>query len=348
MRKKREMQKFCGSLQQMVRSRLVTYQDGFAAGMRCIQVKSGELEYELMVDKCLDPSTISYQGINIGFLTKPGLQGGGFFDANKAEAPRSIMCGAMMTCGFENIHGHLSLEGKEYPTHGRMRSTPAEQFGTDCYWKEDSCTIQSHGEMRESEIFGENIVLRRMVETSYPIPAIHFRDQIENQGFREEPFCFLYHCNIGYPFLEPGCRMYLPDKKCMPRDFAAEEGISKWNLMEDPIDNAPEQVFLHELYGDSQGNTLGCVVNERLHLGYCVRFNLHQMPYLVEWKTIASGDYAWAMEPCNTGFGGRKEAEDFLEPGEIREHHLTIEILEGEEAIEKCRKEIGALAPTII
>lgn len=49
--------------------------------------------------------------------------------------------------------------------HGRMRTTPAEHAGADAYFDGDEYVISVKGEMREAELFGENMVLRRTIET---------------------------------------------------------------------------------------------------------------------------------------------------------------------------------------
>ena len=91
---------------------------------------------------------------------------------------------------------------------------------------------------------------------------IVFTDEIENQGFEEQPLCFLYHCNAGYPFLVPGLRIVMPSIMTGPRDAAAEAGKSRWNVMDEPEPGAPEQVFQHELAEDQNGNTFAAFVNE--------------------------------------------------------------------------------------
>ena len=88
--------------------------------------------------------------------------------------------------------------------------------------------------MREAQIFGENLVLRRTIETTYGSREIVFTDEIENQGFENQPLCFLYHCNAGYPFLVPGLRVVMPSIFCSPRDADAKAGEADWNVMDEP------------------------------------------------------------------------------------------------------------------
>lgn len=212
----------CGHMDQVAGVRQMEFQDGRAAGLRCAMIHNGPLELPLMLDKCLDPAWIRYKGINLSLLTKPGLQGRNPYDTAGDEAVRSIMGGAMFTCGLGNVHGNRVVDGVEYPVHGRMRTTPAEKISMDAFWENGEYKILVSGEMREAQIFGENLVLRRTIETTYGSREIVFTDEIENQGFEDQPLCFLYHCNAGYPFLVPGLRVVMPSIFCGPRDADAK------------------------------------------------------------------------------------------------------------------------------
>lgn len=55
--------------------------------------------------------------------------------------------------------------------------------------------------MREAELFGENLTLRRTITTRYGENRICIEDEITNEGFRREPMMLLYHMNVGYPLL---------------------------------------------------------------------------------------------------------------------------------------------------
>lgn len=341
MSRKEALLRLVGSMEQLAWIRPVTVQDGRAAGMRCILVKNGQLEFGLMQDKCLDPAWISYKGMNLTFLTKPGLQGPFFGDPAGPNASRSIMAGGMMTCGLEHIHGAIELEGKAYPTHGRIRVTPGEKLGMDARFVDDDYIVSAWGEMREAEIFGENLILRRRVETVYGQEAFTVQDEIENQAFGQAPLCLLYHCNFGYPLLEPGCRLVLPSLSCVPRD--AHSDPEQWAQMPPPMDGAPEQVFLHRCGAHANGDTLGAVVNDRLGIALCVRWNVKELPLLTQWKSVASGDYAMALEPCNTGLAGRAQPGGFLQPLEQKSITLRFCVVEGREEIAKLEAECETL-----
>ena len=332
---RQEMLRKVGSLQQTADVRKVTYADGRAKGMEAWQVKNGPLQFTVMKDKCLDLAELSYKGINLNFLSKPGLQGRNHYDTNGDEAQRSIMGGMMFTCGLENICAPYEGE-KNYPMHGRIRTTPAEHTGVHTGWEGDTYCMKIRGEMREAELFGENLLMEREITTRFPGKEITIRDTIENQGFREEPAMLLYHFNVGYPLLDEGARIVLPTRKVTPRDEAAAPHTDSYHIMEAPIDNEPEYVFLHDLAADEEGKTFAAVINEKLGLGIQLSFYKKNLPYFMQWKSLASGDYVIGLEPANSSVYGRKYHEErgdlhTIAPFEKEVRQLTITILEGEE-----------------
>lgn len=324
-----------GHISQVADVREISFEEGRADGMKAWQIKNGPLQFTVMKDKCLDLAELSYKGIQMNFLSKPGLQGRNHYDTNKAEAQRSIMGGMLFTCGLENICAPYEGE-KDYPMHGRIRTTPAEHTGAKTVWKEDGYEITVHGQMREAELFGENLLLKRKIITSYPGKQIVIEDTIENQGFRAEPAMLLYHFNAGYPLLDEGARIILPTMQIIPRDDIAAAHMDGWDWMEAPADNEPEYVFLHRLAADEEGNSFGAVINEKLGLGICLTFNQKSLPYFMQWKSLASGDYVVGLEPANSSVYGRGYHEHhgnlhLIQPFHEEVRKLTITILEGQE-----------------
>jgi len=340
---KSEILRYTGNIQQLAYVRPVTYNDGRAEDLSMILLKSGYLEAGFMSGKCLDPAWISWRGLNLGFLPKQGLMGRDACDVDGARAIRTIMPGSMFTCGLDNIHGSQQIDGKDYPTHGTIRTTPAEKICTDAYFDGDDYRLKISGEMREGALFGENLVLRRSINTVLGEKGFTVTDEVENQAFSPTPVCILYHCNFGYPLLEEGCRLILPSLGCSPRDDDAKAGLDSICRMEAPVDNAPEQVFMHKMAADANGGTFAALVNDRLGIGLKISWNTTALPLLTQWKSPASGDYALAVEPTNTGFGGRRAAGDILEPLEKKSFSVSFTILDGAEDIARAEKDCAAL-----
>lgn len=344
-----ELLKKVGSMQQLAYVRPIQYQEGRTSGLKAFEVKNGPLTYHVLGDKCLDVGQFTYKGINMNFLSKPGLQGRNHYDTNGDEALRSIMGGLFFTAGLENICApYTGKDGKDYPMHGRIRTTPAEHLSADAFWKDGEYVLRTSGEMREAELFGENMVLRRSIESRYGQKSITVTDEIENQSYRSEPLMILYHINIGYPLLDEGCELLVPTRSVTPRDEASTGKEAEWNRMDPPKDNEPEYVFIHEPVANEDGEVVVSVLNDELKLGIQIRYTSKYLPRFMEWKSTASGDYVLGLEPSNSSVYGRSYHEEqgdlhMLEPFAKETNVLTFTVLEGEEELKAAREENARL-----
>lgn len=332
-----------GSMEQLVFIRPVKFLEGRAGGLRAFDVQNGPLRFQVLTDKSMDVGQMSFKGVNLTFLSKPGLQGRNPYDTRGQEAQRSIMGGLFFTAGLENICAPCVIDGKEYPMHGRIRSTPAVHLSSDAGWEGEDYVLRLSGESREAELFGENMTLRRTIETRYGTPSITITDEVENQSFRPEPLLLLYHINIGYPLLDEGTELLLPTRSVTPRDEGAAGHEDRWNVMDAPKDNEPEYVFIHEPVPGPDGTVTAAVVNERLGLGLKLRYSASSLPQFMEWKSTASGDYVLGLEPANASVYGRprhSEAGKTLAPFEKEFTKLTFTVLDGAEEIRQARAEI--------
>lgn len=337
-----------GSMQQLAYVRPLEYTEGRSTGLRAFDVKNGPLSYQVLADKCLDVNQFSYRGVNFNFLSKPGLQGRNHYDTHGDEALRSIMGGLFFTAGLENICAPCTVDGKDYPMHGRARTTPAEHLRSDAVWENGRYVLRTSGEIREAELFGENMVLRRCIETRYGEASVTVTDEIENQAYRPEPLMLLYHINLGYPLLDEGTEILLPTRSVTPRDEAARGHEDRWNVMDAPKDNEPEYVFIHEPVADEAGRVVVCVLNDKLGLGLRLTYTAAHLPRFMEWKSIASGDYVIGLEPSNSSVYGRPYHEargsvHHLAPFAKETNVLTFTVLDGAEALQKARAEIARL-----
>ena len=342
---KRELLKYVGSMQQAAYIRPLAYTEGRASGLKAYEVKNGALCYKLMADKCLDMGELSYRGVNFSFLSKPGLQGRGACDTAGDEAIRSIMGGMFFTSGVENVCAPCTVDGVDYPMHGRMRATPGEHLSADAFWAEDGYHLRASAELREAALFGENMTLRRTIETVYGSKTVTMTDVFENEGFRDEPLMLLYHINLGWPFLDENLRLYLSTRKVAPRDAEAGGHEDAWDRMDPPKDNEPEYVFIHDMKPEEDGTLRAVAVNRPLGLGLEIAWNEANLPYFMEWKSIASGDYVMGLEPANSSVYGRPwhEARDTvhrLAPFATETNVLTFTVLDGEDEIDKAISKI--------
>ncbi|MDL2252457.1 aldose 1-epimerase family protein [Ruminococcaceae bacterium OttesenSCG-928-I18] len=334
-----------GSMQQLAYIRPVTHREGLASGLDGYLVKNGELCFEALGDKCLDIGDFSYKGVNFHFLAKPGLIGRTPYDTHGQEAQRSIMGGLFFTSGAENICAPCTVEGKHYPMHGRLRTTPSQHRTADAFWDGDNYLLKLCGEMREAELFGENIVLRRSIETVFGEKSVRICDEFTNEAFRSEPLMLLYHFNLGYPLLDETARVVLPASETCPRDEISRSHQDAWSEMPPPRPNEPEYVFLHSLKTDPEGNTFAALINEKIGLGFKLGFNQRQLPYFMQWKSTASGDYVMGLEPANSSVYGRPYHEKEgtvhrLGAFETERIELTLTVLDGAQEIDTLKQEL--------
>lgn len=346
---KKELYRYIGNMQQLAYVRQVTCNEGRSSGMKLYEVKNECLQYQVMCDKCLDVAGFSYKGMNMNFLSKPGLQGRNHYDTNGQEALRGIMGGLFFTAGLENICAPYKNKTGDYPMHGRMRTTPAEQVSSEEIWTEDGLTLRVSGTMREAELFGENMVLRRTIETVVGEKTMKLTDEIENEAYRDEPLMLLYHINLGYPFLTPDVKLYIPTKQVTARDEAAVGHEKDYDHMEQPKENEPEYVFIHEMKASPEKETWVLAVNPVLNLGMKIKYSMKNLPYFMEWKSIAAGDYVIGLEPSNSSVYGRGYHEKnntlhTLKPFAKEKNEITFTVLDGEEEIQKAINEYRAFA----
>ena len=336
---KKELYQYVGSMQQMAYIRKVTCEEGRSTGLRMFDVKNECLQYQVMCDKCLDVAGLTYKGINMNFLSKPGLQGRNHYDTNGQEALRSIMGGLFFTAGMENICAPYKNEAGEYPMHGRIRTTPAEQVYSKQEWTKHGLVMKVSGNMREAELFGEKMVLHRTIETTVGTKSLKVTDEVENEAFREEPLMLLYHINLGYPFLTPATKLYVPTKKVTPRDEASAGHEKDYDHMDKPKKNEPEYVFIHDIKKTREKRTWVLAVNPYLKLGLKIEYSTKNLPYFMEWKSTAAGDYVIGLEPSNSSVYGRGLHEKngdlhMLKPFEKECNELIFTVLDGEEEIQ--------------
>jgi len=153
---------------------------------------------------------------------------------------------------------------------------------------------------------------------------------------------------MGYPLLDENAILVTPTGELTPRDQEAINGEASYNQCQPPTADYSEQVFYHTLNADQNGDTCVALINKKLSLGAAIHFNKNQLFNFTQWKQMGEGDYVMGMEPCNCYVGGRTDPrnapiQEYLEPGEIRNFDLTIELVNGNEEIASIMKKISKL-----
>jgi hypothetical protein len=349
--KKADLLRRVGHMSQLAPVKRYEMLDGKARGLKVIEVTNGGgLAFTVLEGKALDISAFSYKGVNFNFITKPGLAASEFFNPHNQEFARNFQAGMLYTCGLLNVGPACIDEGMEVSQHGRIGQTPAEKTNVHADWDGDEYTIRISGEVREAANFRENMVLQREIVTRFGSRSVSIHDVVENQGFERQPLMILYHVNLGYPLLDEGSTFVFPQKDVRPRDEVSEKGVKDLTRFSGPIDHWVEQVFYHTVEHDENGDSFAGLVNERLGLGIALKFNTKNLPRLLEWKSMMSGDYVLGIEPANCVVDTRiKERERgtlrTIEPLEKVDFHLELTVLDGKAEIDDFKKMVRSLLP---
>src|SRR6185437_7648247 len=102
------------------------------------------------------------------------------------------------------FHQPHMFERVGYGLHGRVGGLPARLVGHGETWDGDTCTLWAEGEVRQSAVFFEDLVLRRRIEARVGESHFTIRDTVENAGHSVTSHMLLYHCNVGFPVVDEG------------------------------------------------------------------------------------------------------------------------------------------------
>lgn len=346
---KRELLKYVGDYNQLFGIKEYTLTGGKSKGVKAFDVRNGSgLEFTVLADKCLDIAGLSFKGTNCSYISKTGIVAPEFYNENSIGFLRSFHAGFLTTCGLRNVGSPSEENGETFPLHGRISNTPGEEICATTEWINDIPVLTISGKMREARVFGENLVLSRKIICRYGENKIIIQNAVENLGFKREILMLLFHFNMGYPLLDEGSILVTPTDKLTPRDSEAVKGEAEYGQCQQPTLDYSEQVFYHNLKSDTKGITCVALINKKLELGIVIRFNKNQLFNFTQWKQMGEGEYVMGMEPCNCYVGGHIDPlnngiQEYLEPGEIRNFDLTIELINGMDDIDTLIKNINNL-----
>jgi hypothetical protein len=328
-----------GDLSQVAGIRMMTLADGAEQGVRIADVRTGSgLRFQVTLDRGMDLSVAEYRGIPLAFRSPAGDVHPSRFEPSGLGWLRTFAGGLMTGCGMTYVGSPCTDGGADLGLHGRLSHLQATDVAASHRWEGDDCMLTLSGSLRECTMFGENILLRRSIETWLGRSLITIRDAVRNEGQGRSPLMMLYHINAGWPLVDAGARLLTSAARTTPRDPAAAAGLADARLCSSPVPGFAEQVFYHDCAADEQGYSAALLRNRALSLGLFVRFRQKELRRLVEWKMMAEGTYVMGIEPANCGVGGRESERsagtlEFLDPGEERHFEVQIGVADGEEEI---------------
>lgn len=333
-----ELRKWCGDPSALCGIKDYVFNDGPARGVRAFDLKNGKgIEMTVLADRGLDIARLSYKGINVGLANKVGIRSPHLYHEDGTLGfLRQFFGGMLTTCGLTYAGAPGADEGRELGLHGPYDNLPAANVSAWQDYEGDDKVLHIAGEVRESDVFGPNMLLTRELKLDTERNELHIHDIVENQGFSTAPLMLIYHINFGYPMLDEGARAYFSTKDIEPCTEFAAQGMHNYDVMEAPGIGRDEQCYYHT--GHTEGEAFAMLHNEKLGIAGIVRYDKSVFPLLCEWKCMRAGEYTLGLEPTTSGTVNRAVAREkglltYLEAGKKREFNVTIELTEDADRI---------------
>ncbi|MBK0417522.1 DUF4432 family protein [Leucobacter sp. CSA1] len=270
--------------------------DGPEAGTRRIRLVSGDLDVELLPDRGLDLGVARVAGVPVSWVSPTGFPRRDL-TADTGFA-RTFGGGLLATCGLQNFGPEQLEDGGggagsrvAHPMHGRYGSIPASVVRAEA----DETGAVVEGRVREAEVFGVDLELRRRVELPLGERAIRIRDVVVNRGALPAECMVLYHLNFGWPLVAEGTELRTGAEEVLPRDAAAEAGLEEWHRFPALSERYPEQVFSHRLPG---GRSAEIGIAHPGGFTARVAYDPAQLPGLFQWRVAERGFAVLAVEPA--------------------------------------------------
>ncbi len=325
-----------GRLEQIAGVESSTLDDGPAAGVRILRVESGGgLSFIVLPDRCLDIAHLWWEGQPLCWFNSPGIVAPTFYEPEGTGFLRSFFGGLLTTCGLRNFGPPCTVDGEDFPMHGRIGNLPASGVAWGADWLGDECTFWLEGTVRETRLFGENLTLHRRITTTLGGAGLRVVTTVRNEGDRPEGHMILFHMNPGWPLLDEGARLKVDALSVTPRDADAAAGLAEHDRFIGPQSGFREQVFTLDLKPDDAGMTRATLWNDGLWGGLGLKLTMRkdELPYMFQWRQLGAGAYVLGLEPSNCPtITGRADAVKagtlpLLEPGEERRYEIDVDVV---------------------
>ncbi|MGQ9523386.1 MAG: aldose 1-epimerase family protein [Armatimonadota bacterium] len=347
--KREDILRHVGDITQVAGVRRFVLREGREEGVEAAELYTGTgFRFTVLIGRGMDISGADYRGLALAWRSATGDTHAAYYEPEGLSWLRSFFGGLVATCGLTTAGAPSTDQGQALGLHGRIGNTPAYAVWADGEWRGDDYWFWVQGKVRESIVFGENLVLTRRIEAKLGESRLWIHDRVENLGHEPSPLMMLYHINGGFPAVADGGKLLSASIEVCPRDEEAEKGKEEYARFQAPTPGYKEKVYYHDIVPDPNGFVTTALANEELGFGFYVRYRKDQLPRFTEWKMMGEGTYVVGMEPANCLVEGRaKERErgtlQYIQPGDVREFDLEIGVLDSAAALRVLAEELNAL-----
>jgi len=316
-------------------------EDGPEHGVQVLTMRTGSgLSWEVLAGRGFDIGFAEYQGVPLAWQSGTGDVHSAYFEPAGRGWLRGFSGGLLTTCGL-TYAGGPTVDGSEpLGLHGRASYIPASHVRWDSFWEGDRYVLRAEAQVRETSVFGPNLLLKRSIQSELGSKEIHIHDTVVNEGFCESPHMMLYHLNLGFPIISGASQLLLDYSRVDARDAESESWVGHLPELTDPVSDEMDLVFYPEVVAGEDGMVTITAFNPTLlggnGLGVVISYPKAQLPSLTLWKSLSRGRYVLGVEPGNCRVDGRDKERArgtlvVLKPMETAEYSLTFRILDGRE-----------------
>ena len=221
-----ELRRCSGTMRQIGGATRYELGEGIERGVEICEVRTGSgFRFLVAPSRGLDIVFAEHNGRPLCWNSSTGIAHPLSYERDNFGWLRGFSGGLLTTCGFSSFGGPCEDDGEEYGLHDRASYLPASEIAVAETWNGDDCDVTVSGTIRQTRVFGPNLVLRRRITARLGENRLTVRDTLTNEGFRAEPFVILYHCNFGFPVVSEYSRIVAPSQNCTPRDEISESAL---------------------------------------------------------------------------------------------------------------------------
>ena len=330
-----EEKQYIGNRDQLFSVRESRLVGGRADGVRVIDIHNGgNLSLTIAADRCMDIPVLRYRGRCLNYITCNGISHPAYYEVSGEGWSEAFSGGFLYTCGLTNTGLRSGTDWDTQKEHGGIANRPAEHINLLEGEDENGPYVEIVGTMREGMLSGSNLSLTRRIRVCYRSDTVEITDVVKNEGFRRVPQVILYHCNMGYPLLQPDSKFTLAHSAVRPRTpFAAKE-LPHLNTILPPQDAMEEACYYYSSVADASGWATATLENERERLRLQLMFDCSTLDHFVQWKNFVKGEYVMGLEPANAPIDGREDAIargelPYLDGGESRTYRMKFVLDDG-------------------
>lgn len=319
--------------------------NGAGRGTRIAWINTGSgLRFKVVLDRAIDIADTFYNRHSLAWLSHAGITATQPFSNTGLDWLKTFGGGLLTTCGLSHVGGPESDEFGQRGLHGQISNLAAE---VESIIQPDPVAgkmdMSITGKMKESQVLGPNLELRRTISATLGSSTIRIHDEVSNRGNTVAPHMLLYHFNFGWPLVDEGTDIiwrgeWKPREGTINKIFTEGNNYKKCPSPLQDHSGTGEEVAMIDMASDANGWCTCGLHNSKLGLALSLRFKKEQLPWMINWQHWGNGEYVTGLEPSTNPLIGQAKARErkeliFLQPGETRYYDLELEVLENEEEI---------------